>query len=56
MEMAWFLQETCVEYARNIILFLFEREREGYKRCTDCTVHVYILIKEKYSQKEKCIE
>ena len=43
-------------YARNIILLLFEREREGYKRHADCTVHVYVLIKEKGTQKEKCIE
>ena len=25
-------------FARNLILFLFEREREGYKRFADCTV------------------
>ena len=27
-----------MEYARKIILFLFEHEREGYKRHADCTV------------------
>ena len=25
-------------FERNLILFLFEREREGYKRFADCTV------------------
>ena len=29
-----------MEYARNIILFLFEQERKGYKRNADCTVYV----------------
>ena len=38
VEIAWILQGTCIEYARNIILFLFEHEREGYKRHADCTV------------------
>ena len=28
----------CVGFARNLILFLFEREHEGYKRFADCTV------------------
>ena len=27
-----------MEYARNIIFFLFEHEREGYIRHADCTV------------------
>ena len=26
-------------FARNLILFLFEREHEGYKRFVDCTVY-----------------
>ena len=30
----------CVGFAGNLILFLFEREREGYKRFADCTVVV----------------
>ena len=38
MEIAWILRGTCVEYARDIILFLFEHKREGYKLHTDCTV------------------
>ena len=29
-----------MEYLRNIIFFLFDREREGYKRHADCTAHV----------------
>ena len=33
-----FLRGFCVGFARNLILFLFEREREGYKRFADCTV------------------
>ena len=32
VEIAWILRGTCVEYARNIIPFLFEHKREGYKR------------------------
>ena len=31
---------SSVDFAR--ILFLFEHEREGYKRFTDCTVNGYI--------------
>ena len=31
-----------MEYARNIILFWFEHEREGYKRHADCTVRSYL--------------
>ena len=28
----------CVGFARNLIVFLFEREHEGYKRFAACTV------------------
>ena len=38
VEVAWILRGFCVGFARNLILFLFEREREGYKRFADCTV------------------
>ena len=31
-------------FARNLILFLFEREHEGYKRFADCTVFPYTTI------------
>ena len=30
-------------YARNIIFFLFERKREGYKRHADCTVVLSVV-------------
>ena len=30
---------TCMLFARNGILFLFESKYEGYKRHADCTVH-----------------
>ena len=39
VEVAWILRGFCVGFARNLILFLFERECEGYKRFADCTVH-----------------
>ena len=29
---------TCMVFARNVILFLFERKYEGYKCRADCTV------------------
>ena len=38
MDFARILRGFCVGFAKNLILFLFEREREGYKRFTDCTV------------------
>ena len=38
VEVAWILRGTCVGFARNLILFLFEHEREGYKRFAACTV------------------
>ena len=38
MDFAWNLRGFCVGFARNLILFLFEREREGYKRFVACTV------------------
>ena len=38
VEVAWILRGFCVGFARNLILFLFEREHEGYKRFADCTV------------------
>ena len=31
-----------MEYSRNIILFWFEHEREGYKLHADCTVRSYL--------------
>ena len=40
VDFARILRGFCVGFARNLILFLFEREREGYKRFADCTVHV----------------
>ena len=39
VEEAWILRGFCVGFAWNLILFLFEREHEGYKRFADCTVH-----------------
>ena len=39
MDFARILRGFCVGFARNLILFLFEREHEGYKRFADCTVH-----------------
>ena len=39
MDFARILRGFCVGFARNLILFLFEREREGYKRFADCTVY-----------------
>ena len=39
VEVVWILTGFYVGFARNLILFLFEREREGYKRFADCTVH-----------------
>ena len=39
MDFARNLRGFCVGFARNLILFLFEREREGYKRFAACTVH-----------------
>ena len=39
MDFARNLRGFCVGFARNLILFLFEREHEGYKRFADCTVH-----------------
>ena len=41
VEIAWILRGTCVGFARNLILFLFERERKGYKRFAACTVALY---------------
>ena len=38
MDFARILRGFCVGFARNLILFLFEREHEGYKRFADCTV------------------
>ena len=38
MDFARNLRGFCVGFARNLILFLFEREREGYKHFADCTV------------------
>ena len=32
------LRGFCVGFARNLMLFLFEREHEGYKRFANCTV------------------
>ena len=43
VEVAWILRGFCVGFARNLILFLFEREREGYKRFVACTVHLFVL-------------
>ena len=43
MDFARILRGFCVGFARNLILFLFEREHEGYKRFADCTVHVAAL-------------
>ena len=40
MDFARILRGFCVGFARNLILFLFERELEGYKRFADCTVFV----------------
>ena len=42
MDFARILRGFCVGFARNLILFLFEREREGYKRFADCTVDLLI--------------
>ena len=39
VDFAWNLRGLCVGFARNFILFLFEREREGYKRFAACTVY-----------------
>ena len=36
MDFARILRGLCVGFARNLILFLFEREHEGYKRFADC--------------------
>ena len=44
MDFARNLRGFCVGFARNLILFLFKREREGYKRFVDCTV-MMIYIK-----------
>ena len=38
VDFARILRGFCVGFARNLILFLFEREHEGYKRFADCTV------------------
>ena len=38
MDFARILRGFCVGFARNLILFSFEREHEGYKRFADCTV------------------
>ena len=38
MDFAWNLRGFCVGFARNLILFLFEREHEGYKRFAAFTV------------------
>ena len=38
MDFARNLRGFCVGFARNLILFLLEREHEGYKRFADCTV------------------
>ena len=35
-------------FARNLILFLFEREHEGYKRFADCTVGISLLEIKRY--------
>ena len=43
VDFARILRGFCVGFARNLILFLFEREHEGYKRFADCTV-VYLYI------------
>ena len=39
VDFARILRGFCVGFARNLILFLFEREHEGYKRFADCTVY-----------------
>ena len=39
MDFARNLRGFCVGFARNLILFLFEHEHEGYKRFADCTVY-----------------
>ena len=39
VEVSWILRGFCVGFARNLILFLFEREREGFKRFAACTVY-----------------
>ena len=44
MDFARILRGFCVGFARNLILFLFEREREGYKRFTDCTVNFLFVF------------
>ena len=44
MDFARILRGFCVGFARNLILFLFEREREGYKRFADCTVPSFMEI------------
>ena len=38
------LRGFCVGFARNLILFLFEREREGCKRFAVCTVVMSQII------------
>ena len=42
MDFARNLREFCVDFARNFILFLFEREHEEYKRFADCTVYAKV--------------
>ena len=42
MDFARILRGFCVGFARNLILFLFEREHEGYKRFADCTVFCHL--------------
>ena len=49
MDFARNLRGFCVGFARNLILFLFEREHEGYKRFADCTVPVYHVSRLCYS-------
>ena len=43
VEVAWILRGTCVGFARNLILFLFQPERKGYKRFADCTVPTNVM-------------
>ena len=50
MDFARNLRGFCVGFARNLILFLFELEHEGYKRFADCTVYEAILGPPNYTR------
>ena len=55
MEVAWKKRGFCVGFAWNLILFLFEREHEGYKRFADCTVSdtLYSRIRTRHTVQRK---